>query len=195
MIDPREEFNLSLSERVQSDFVKMLFEMLGKAPEVASAFDPPERHDVIGHIRQALVNQGLRAVARRHSLEAEPIKNVAKNSFHTEVRVGRVLLTTAQVQSPSQVVREALYRDTLAELAQGSFFDKPKPSKDALLYAILLWGVHKNLPTAPAFAHIQFPASSFVYVGGGVDLFRKFPTVVQAAMPTIRRAKGTGDTQ
>lgn len=194
MIDPAGEFDRSFPARAQADLTRMLFETRSAVIRETAWLEAPELHDALPIFWRASVEQSIRAVAERHpQIDASAEWNAGRTSFHTELRIGRILLTASQVPTPFSPVRDARFRDTLAEASQLSMLNSKKPPpKEGFLYALLLYGSNDDLRTAPAFARIQFPLPDGKYVGVGIDLFIRFPNVVRQYAPSLLRQQQPG---
>ena len=160
---------------------------------VRSRFEKFTAHDIIGHERRAYVEQNLYAFAKRYSLtNSQPRMNHGKNSFHVELVHGAIVLTASSVQSPEQMVRKAVFRDTLARDPQGHLFENEvsSPDLDSLLYGIILYGA---LPEErfPAFVNVAFPDQECSrYLGDSVSLMDRFQKGYSELVIRLRRDEG-----
>lgn len=117
------------------------------------------------------------------AVSVEP--NANGNCFHTELKVGRVVMTISAVETPSEIVREAIFRKSLAEVSQLEMFkERTPPPDDALLYAIVLHGpLGGGLLSSPSFLHVGFPARECDHYADRFDLLDQFP-VLQSEITT-----------
>jgi len=163
-------------------------------------FPGPEAHDLYPILRRSMVERNLRARLNRYRETTSTTElNAIGNCYHTELRSGRVVLTVSAVESPGEVVRDAVFRKTLSQNPQGHLFRKREaPPEDARLYAILLHGpLGGGLLRSPAFIRIAFPDPDCeVYVDSFnvLDLFPvlrtemdKLPKVVERKKSRLRR--------
>ena len=160
---------------------------------VRSRFEKFTAHDLIGHERRAYVEQDLYAFAKRYSLtNSRPRMNYTKNSFHVELVHGSIVLTASSVQSPEQMVRKAVFRDTLARDPQGHLYENEvsSPDPDSLLYGIILYGA---LPEErfPSFVNVAFPDQECSrYLGDSVSLMDRFQNKYSELIVRLRREEG-----
>ncbi|MDZ4761790.1 MAG: hypothetical protein SGJ21_12040, partial [Alphaproteobacteria bacterium] len=119
-------------------------------------------------------------VAQRFQFaNARPQTNHAGNTFHVELIRGRVVLTASAVRRPQEMVREAIFRRTLARDPQRSFFDEDHPSvelPDDPLYGLVLYGPPSRRADQrfPGFVVVAFPDPQLRYYIDEVDLLNKF---------------------
>jgi hypothetical protein len=133
----------------------------------------------------------LRDVAARFpQLTATVSKADNSNWNHTEVHGGPVILTENSVQTPCALVEKAEFRLTLARSSQLTLWEEPRPTK-APLYALLLhsrsqWDTpdeRQKWGHLPGSAYLAFPAPDLERYVHEINLFEKFPEIVQAHMP------------
>jgi len=123
-------------------------------------FPGPEAHDLYPIERRAMLERNWRGRLSRYSnIEVSVQPNASGNCFHTEVKAGRVVMTVSAVEAPGDIVREAVFRKSLAQESQLEMFMEPEPPPDdSMLYALLLHGpLGGGLLASPAFIHIAFP--------------------------------------
>lgn len=156
-----------------------------------------EAHDVYPHLRRAMFERNWRAMmTRRPKVTADVMRNEAGNCFHTRVTVGRVVLTASAVEAPNSLVRDAVFRKTLAESSQHHLFrERSLPPPDALLYAIILHGpTGVGILRAPGFIRVAFPSNELDSYVTSVDVVQHLPALaaeLQAtpSEPTASRVK------
>jgi hypothetical protein len=156
------------------------------ADRFARRFEWPEGHDIRRLVQRVFFEGPWRALARRHDLMAEAMPNAIANCFHTYVQAGPVSLTASFVDSPSALVRRAVFRSGYAARTQGDLFlpDEAPPPVTSL-YSILLHGAARREPALPAFMHVRFPVPDCrSYFDGVVDLGRLFPNAAATVDPT-----------
>lgn len=156
------------------------------ADRFARRFDWPERHDIQRLVQRVFFEGPWRTLARRHGLVAEAKPNAIANCFHTYVQAGPVSLTASFVESPSALVRRAVFRSGYASRTQGDLFLPDEPAQPLTsLYSILLHGAERHEPGVPAFMHVRFPLPDCkAYFDGVVDLSRIFPHAASTVEPT-----------
>ncbi len=110
--------------------------------------------------RRAAVEQHLWHIGGDHGIEMTQQPNVAGNCWHIEARRGPIVLTTHAVAGPWEMVREARYRETLAEpnyeIPFGPEFYRPRRN---VYYGMLLHGPEPDDQSRAAFACLGFPSS------------------------------------
>jgi hypothetical protein len=148
-----------------------------------SQFGKHETHDLLPHLRRAMVERDWRALTNDYSgMTAKVYPNHRLNCFHAELRSGLVVLTESAVDSPDHMVRYAEFRQTRARDCQLSLFldmGMPSPDPDALLYAILLHGPMAQDPSRMAFIKVAFPSPTLDKYLASIDLFKRFPDLVE----------------
>jgi len=82
-------------------------------------------------------------------------------------------MTINHVNQPSDMVRQADFRNSYAQDAQINLFgpNKPPPPPGATLFAILRHGASKRTPRRPDFVRIGFPDEDCQYYVCDIDLF------------------------
>ncbi len=133
----------------------------------------------------------LRDVAGRfEGIEASVVK--ASNWNHTEWRSGNLVLTQNSVATPCGRIDTSEYRTTLAQFNRPLFdgFGKQDVPVDARLLALLLHsqnrldrGEGQRYAYLAGSAYIAFPASDLKGYLHRINLFERFPDVVEAQMP------------
>ena len=141
-------------------------------------FPRTEARDLYPHFRRAMFESGWRSVADLFKrAKAKPTPNCAQNCSHTLIGFGRVDLTASAVESPSTLVRPAVFRKTYAQSAQRQLFEPAPTSRpSASLYAILIHGPSSD-PSRPAFAHVVFPTPECEAYIDRIDLLLRFPEI------------------
>ena len=191
---PRRVFDESFSERLQIGILRcVLAGWYEGTRSVRLRFDYFSAHDLLGHERRAYIEQNLRAFAKRHKINCPKAKlNYARNSFHTELVSGRTVLTASALEWQDQMVREALFRNTMAREPQAHLFDEeiPPDSNDPL-YGIICYGVGaRRVDPIPGFVRVAFPNSTCSNYIDAVDLMGKYPTATNKLILRLRRGEG-----
>lgn len=155
-----------------------------------------EARDLLPYERKAKLDSSLKArLARYDGVIVESVPNASRNCWHTEVRIGRVVMTVSAVVRPSEMVRTARFRQSLALRSQLHLWERDEPGEDALFYAMLLHGPlgGRRILRAPAFVHVGFPDPECKAYIDRFDLSAYLPekTVEQMrrAQPRLRRAE------
>jgi hypothetical protein len=194
--EPELVFEESYAPRIQRALLQVVTHGWNQAHRsVYSRFARPAAHDLLGYERRAYVEDGLHSLAKRFKLRnPEPRLNHAKNSFHVELISGQTVLTASAVAAPNEMVREALFRNTLARARQRKLFkqdedDAPLPGSP--LYGIVLYGPpEKGDQRFPGFVTVAFPDRTCSYYHRSVDLMAKFRVEYSQLVLRLRRNEG-----
>jgi hypothetical protein len=163
------------------------------AEECQANFKDPERENVLGHYRRAKLEGYMRDVAEMGGIQAQVVKSKKSSWNHTELRSGPVVLTASTVQAPCDLVEESEFRLTLARGAQDVLWPEPGdvPMPGAHLYVLLLhsksrWveaDEQRRFGNLPGSAYLAYPASDLSGYIHDIDLFARFPRVVDSLLP------------
>ena len=116
--------------------------------------------------------------------------NRTLNSYHTEIRVGKVVMTASSVLTPYGMVREAEFRNRYAGPQMRLFnldsmnqlmiprFEKD-PSDNDVLYAIVLYCAAENNRFEVGTVCVGFPNNDCTAYRDKMDLMRLFPETVK----------------
>ena len=158
-----------------------------------NAFTPEQRHDALPGLRRAHVERNTISVLGRYSnVKVTTLANTSGNAFHNRIACGRVFLTISAVTSPSEMVREAAFRQTYAFSQNLDLFTgRSEPTADSSLYGIVLHGPAARPATEeawaearkqglrfdrPAFIQIAFPDQELrAYLTEPINLLARFP--------------------
>lgn len=160
--------------------------------ECSANFKGPEADNILGHYRRAKLEGFMRDTADMEGIRAQVVRSRMSNWNHTELRSGPVVLTASSVQSPCDLVEEADFRVTLARDNQEALWPEPgdEPSPDAPLYALLLhsksrWSHEEQMRYGhlPGSAYLAFPLPDLSGYAHDINLFDKFPHVVDSFLP------------
>ena len=146
--------------------------------ECDAAHQKPEAHDLWPYARRAKFEGEWRSLAKGfESISASVELNYSKNWHHTRIQGGPVILTASAVRDEAEIVRYAVFRETLARSNQAYLFDDimPPPLPDAPLYAILIHAPSLETPSRPRFAHVVFPSPDAKGYVGRIRLELQFP--------------------
>jgi hypothetical protein len=190
-----------LEELLFSHMSQRLFERLLRAvfaahrvaaEECAANYKEPEADNIIGFCRRAKLEGFMRDAADMEGIAASAVRSRLSNWNHTELRSGPVVLTASSVQSPCDLVEEAEFRSTLALSNQGVLWPEPgdDPGPGAPLYVIMLHS-KSRLPREdqarhgylPGSAYLGFPLPDLSGYAHEVNLFDRFPHVVDSLLP------------
>ncbi|MGH3400905.1 MAG: hypothetical protein ACRDRJ_00015 [Streptosporangiaceae bacterium] len=162
------------------------------AEECAANFKPAETENIAGLYRRAKLEGFMRDTAGLHpQVRASVVKSKRSNWNHTELSSGPINLTASSVPQPCDLVEEAEFRSTLARDNQLVLWPEPEDEapNGAPLYAILLHSKSRSPQSQPQYRHlpgsayIAFPLPDLSGYAHDIDLFEKFPQVVDSLLP------------
>lgn len=141
-------------------FIKDLPIIYKAAYEYADNFSPPQAKDLLPYIRRAKIDEHLKNVAEGFEpLEHSICLNQARNCHYVKVEAGSITLTANAVNGPSEMVRQAIFRGTLAVSNQLLLFpDKYNRPKGNSYYAVILHGAENFDESRVAFVYLGFPS-------------------------------------
>lgn len=160
--------------------------------ECGANFKPPEADNILGHYRRAKLEGFMRDTADMAGVHSDVVRSRMSAWNHTELRSGPVVLTASSVQSPCDLVEEADFRMTLARDNQGVLWPEPgdESPPDAHLYVLLLhsksrWPYEDRTRYGhlPGSAYLAFPLPDLSGYAHEINLFDKFPRVVDSLLP------------
>lgn len=160
--------------------------------ECAAAYAETEAENVRPYAKRAKLEGYLRDIADLfEDVSAEVVRADGSNWNHTEVRAGPVVLTANSVQTPCALVEKAEFRLTLARDAQGVLFPDERLTESSPLYALLLhsksrWDSvsdRRQFGHLPGSAYLAFPSADLNSYVHEINLFERFPDVVDAHLP------------
>jgi hypothetical protein len=162
------------------------------AEECTANFKSPEADNILGHYRRAKLEGFMRDAADMEGVPHQVVRSRMSAWNHTELRSGPVILTASSVQSPCDLVEEADFRLTLARDNQAALWPEPgdEPPDDAPLYVILLhsksrWPREDQIQYGhlPGSAYLSFPLPDLSGYAHEINLFERFPEVVDSLLP------------
>ena len=162
------------------------------AEECAANYRDTEVDNILGLCRRAKLEGFMRDAAQMEGISASVVRSQKSNWNHTELRSGPVVLTASTVQAPCDIVEDAEFRRTLARSNQDVLWPEPgdQPPPDAPLYAILLHSKNRWPPgdqgrstNLPGSAYVAFPRPDLSGYAHEINLFDKFPRVVDSLLP------------
>lgn len=123
-------------------------------------------------------------------VEAQTVKSDGSFWNHTEIVSGPVIMTAHSVQTPCGLVEGTDYQLSLAS-DQDALFGDDEPSENARLYALLLHSPFRGRHDAeqrefaylPGSVYVAFPAPGIKYYVHHINLFTRFPDVIERLMP------------
>jgi hypothetical protein len=171
----RSAFYKAIPAELIEDILRLLAAEYRTAYEECKMFYPPEEaHDLRPHVRRAKIESKVRELAKSYpGVTATVEPNARRTGWHTVIRSGNVAMTISHVNQPSDMVRAADFRTTYAQDAQINMFgpDKPKPPRDATLFAILRHGASKRTPRRPDFVRVGFPDEDCTHYVCDINIF------------------------
>jgi hypothetical protein len=163
------------------------------ARECRAAFEPTEVVNVAPIYRRGKLEGHMRAAAAMYPQIEARVERGEGGWNHTELEAGGVVLTASTVQTPCGLVERAEFRLTLASDNQLPLWTDPTtvPPPDAPLYAILLhsrsrWDTKEERQRyghLPGSAYLAFPTPGLGDYAHAVNLFDRFPNVVEDCSP------------
>lgn len=160
------------------------------AEECGKNFRPTEIDNILGLYRRAKLEGYMRDAADMEGIPHKVARSRMSNWNHTEVRKGPVILTASTVQTPCDLVEEADFRNTLARSNEQVLWAEPDDEAEAPLYVLLLhsrsrWpkGEQPRYSYLPGSAYLAFPLPDLSGYAHDIDLFEKFPDVVDSLLP------------
>lgn len=172
---PRELFLHEFPSELLKAITKSVFDGYKEAYDYCQGnFDKYQMHDLLPHMRKAIIERNVLYCVQRFSYTSgKSAPNALYNCYHALVKCGNAVLTISAVNSPSQMVREAMFRKQYARDSQITMFVDSVPTVKLHnnLYAILLHGPSEDFPSAPCFIKIRFPDISLKkYLDEPIDL-------------------------
>lgn len=142
------------------------------ADQAFKEFEPQPGKDLLPHIRRARVDEFLKGLAESYTFLSPAYRpNAGKNCSHIEIGAGPIVLTGSKVNNPNQIVREAVFRSTLAEsnrlFLPGIFRNNKTNGK---LYCIILHGPTYEDAGELSFLHLAVPDRSCRTYIGNINL-------------------------
>jgi len=189
------ELEITLLRHLPDTFLQAALQSVFAARRMAwddcrSEFASEEAQNVRPFYARGKLEGLLRDSAERVS--GARVRVVSSEGFwnHTEISAGPVVLTAASVQTPCGLVDKSEYRMTLANSGQQELFPSGAPEATQL-YCLLLHSSSRWLTSQetarfghlPGSAFIAFPASDCDRYVHQINLFERFPKVVEAHMP------------
>lgn len=177
-----EELNAVLNDFFYGDLAEQTLITLHRsyceADELlGSHFMVPEAHDLIGHVRRAFIEQGLRTQAASiPNVSATSETVIDGRSYFTKVTHGKLTLTVSASESSSSLPRHAEYRKGYAALQYPLFGKKPEVC-DGPFYAIVTHGPSYGAAKSErpiGFCQIGFPDHRYKFFVHQVDLRRYY---------------------
>lgn len=171
-------FLAELPEIVLRAICRYLLSAYKEAEDTCLCFPRQPGHDLRPIFRRAAVERNVFNLNERYpGISVTYVLNDANNCYHAVIRSGRTFLTVSCVDTPNQVVRTAVFRNTYSA-QQDLFLSNEPPPSDNDLYAILLHGHTKDDPTYPSFMRIVFPNNDCTaYLPDHIDLIHRFSEI------------------
>lgn len=192
-----DELEAILFKHMQPKFLERLLRAVFAAhkmaaEECAATFQPPETDNILGLYRRAKLEALMRDAAAMEDIYAPVVRSRMSAWNHTELRNGPVILTASSVPSPCDLVEASEFRVTLARDNQGVLWPEPEdePSDDAPLYVLLLHSKSRwprkdqtRCGHLPGSAYLAFPLPDLSGYAHDINLFDRFPHVVESLLP------------
>ena len=164
---------------------------------VSSHFPKPQGKDLLPHYRRSLIETSLTDIGKwQKKIDALSQQNTAKNCSHVEIMIGNILMTVSYVDGPREMVRTALFRETLSESNQLGLFLESEELKGESYYGIIIHGPHHKYSDRPGFVKLVFPDPSYnwylesicLFEHCNIDLNEFYPAanVEDQTQPTLR---------
>jgi hypothetical protein len=208
LIDPQrfhDEFDANVSMEVQQAIVRGVGDGYARTWSKCEAdYEDECKLQAWQYSRWNAIDSALLAVGKRFKsagVSASFILNTEGSVIrHTELRVGKFIMTAAAVLAREDSPRPAAYRDLLAESNEDvySLFTRTRPKSPSTIWVPLLHipDIKTKMPRA-IFA--AFPDKDYNFACEHIDLLARFPLVGNAtetirdmANPTMRTAVGKG---
>jgi len=190
-----QEIEAIMASHFDDDFVSRALRAVFQAHKVAyeeatAQFQTQEAENALPYMRRAKLEGYLRDTASRSGMTALVQKSAKSSWWHTEVRSGPLVLTASSVQSPCGPVDPSEFRLTLAQDNALYLWDEPGDPvpADAPLYMLLLHSRNRGddrirAPHLPGSAYLAFPAPRLADYVHRINLFERYPSVVDSHLP------------
>lgn len=124
-------------------------------------FDRSEVHDLLPVYRRALIEGGLRNIARRHGAQVDARTNVHGGAYHSVVEFNEVVFTesaAAEGRGGRRVPQTAIFREHYADgRDQLDFFKRNDVVIKDRVYGLVIHGPRDCYAPAPEFLFFGFP--------------------------------------
>lgn len=161
--------------------------------ETRSQYEPSEAANVLPYARRGKLEGYMRGAADMESGVSYKVAKAREGNWnHTELWAGPVVITANAVPYPCGLVEKAEFRLTLAKDSQLSLWDaESAAAAERRLYALLLhsasawddpgdWQKYGHLPGS---IYLAFPSPNLRWYVHAMNLFERYPIVVQDQMP------------
>ena len=126
--------------------------------------EEPERSNMLGQLRHARLEAGLREAARRHGLAASSPHTNPKGGRYSLITAGEIILIRGNVQAHRGPPRPTKFRKQVAQAnrwlspLQPDFYMRvPEPNTDRLSAILVVAARKKGDPTVPDWIGVGFP--------------------------------------
>lgn len=126
--------------------------------------DDPERANMLGQLRHARLESGLRDIAARFDFAVDSPHTNPKGGRYSIVKSGEITLIRGNVQTHRGTPRATKFRKQIAETnkwlspLQPDFYMKiPTPKKDRLCAVLVVAAQRRHNPSLPGWVGIGFP--------------------------------------
>jgi hypothetical protein len=164
----------------------------GAYDECQAAFADTEAANLWPFVRRAKIEGYLRdAAALTPGLTGAAVRADGSNWFHTEIRGGPIVLTENAVPTPGAMVKRAEFRYELAQTNHPTLWATEQDQDEIPVYGVLIhsrsqWDDPKERAKAahlPGSCYLAFPDADLEGYLYRINLFDKFPKVVEAHWP------------
>lgn len=192
------EMDALVQQYLPDTFLERLLRAVFTAHQVAfedvrSEYAASEATNLLPYVRRAKLEGYIRDAAERSGIAATAVRSPGSGWFHTELRNGPIILTASSVQTPCGLVDPSEFRLSLAEDNPLYLWDEPgdTPTDVPPLYTLLLhsrsaWAAPQDQDkygSLPGSAYLAFPAAGLETYLHEINLFERFPAVMEAYMP------------
>jgi hypothetical protein len=188
-----------IEQYLPDDFLDRLLRSVFTAHKVSFAhvraeLPLTEARNLLPYYRRAKLEEYLRGAAERSGMHATAVKAPGSGWYHSEVRSGPVVLTASSVQSPCGPVDPSDFRLSLAEenpqyplwAEPGDVTNEARPIYVLLLHSRSSWASvtdEQKYGGLPGSAYLAYPSAGLETYVHDINLFDKFPEVVDSYMP------------
>lgn len=184
-------FDSVVSNEIQGDILKYVFKGYADADQFIKRreYQSGVAKNAYSYQRWFEIDNNLLALNKKYfGLQVFSELNIARNSFHTLIKVENIRITMSAVENKLSLPRPAVFRNDLARWQ--SYFtisaDKQKleiveqkNNSDTFIYAFIIHRPIPEEPKYPEFIRIAFPNESCTKFIDYIDLFKRFPNFVE----------------
>lgn len=170
------------------DYVALIERAFPEAYKVEyQRHSPPEAHDTLGVNRRALIQESLREIvaARYPGMVATVEQNHRKTQNYTEIRSGRVILTSSCLPFPKAQLRRADFRSQLTRTMQHTIaaIREDRVMLDGAVFAVLVHGPRTSeedtLDWSGERPKLDWSSAGFAFAGFPTTDFRSWAAQIE----------------